>query len=57
MREPRRFLGDESGPELLEWVVVTLILILAFFAILQAFGDDLTGFWNTIKQIMAGLGR
>jgi len=38
MKDPRRLHRNESGPELLEWVVVTLIMILAIFAILQAVG-------------------
>lgn len=29
MSELRRFLSDESGPELVEWAMVTIVLLLA----------------------------
>ncbi len=44
-----RFYQDESGPELLEWVVVTLILILALYALLQAFGPDIQGLIAAVR--------
>ena len=56
LQELKRFLGDESGPELVEWAVVTVILILATFAILQAIGGELTRIYNTIKDTLAGIG-
>ena len=37
----RRFSQEESGTELVEWVVVTIILTLAIYAILQAIGPDI----------------
>jgi Flp pilus assembly pilin Flp len=36
----RRFLQDECGAGLVEWAVVTVILILAIYAILQVIGPD-----------------
>ena len=56
MQELKKFLADESGPELVEWAVVTVILILATFAILQAIGGELTRIYNTIKDTLASIG-
>lgn len=36
------FWGDEFGTEIVEWVVVTLILTVAAFALLQAIGPELS---------------
>ena len=41
LRDLRRFWADESGPDFIEWVVVTVILILAIYAILQALGPEI----------------
>jgi len=51
-----RFYQDESGPELVEWAVVTVILILATYAILSAIGDELTRIYNVIRDTLAGIG-
>jgi Flp pilus assembly pilin Flp len=48
IRELQMFLKDESGPELVEWAVVTVILILATVAILQSIGGELSNIYNTI---------
>lgn len=56
IQELRRFYEDESGPELVEWAVVTVILILATFAILQAIGGELTRIYNVIKDTLASIG-
>jgi Flp pilus assembly pilin Flp len=56
MQELKKFLADESGPELIEWAVVTVILILATFAILSAIGDELTRIYNVIRDTLAGIG-
>ena len=37
----KRFLTDEMGADLVEWIVVTLLLALAIYALLQAFGPDI----------------
>jgi len=52
----KRFYQDESGPELVEWAVVTVILILATYAILSAIGDELTRIYNVIRDTLAGIG-
>jgi len=51
-RELQRFVKDESGPELVEWAIVTLILILATFAILQLIGDELQTSYNRILDTL-----
>jgi len=51
-----RFYKDESGPELVEWAVVTVILILATFAILQAIGGELSRIYGTIRDTLASIG-
>ena len=55
MKEPRRSYGNESGPELLEWVVVTVIMIVAIFAILQAVGGQVTEILETAKDFLANI--
>jgi len=52
LRELQRFAKDESGPELVEWAIVTLILILATFAILQLIGDELQTSYNRILDTL-----
>jgi Flp pilus assembly pilin Flp len=52
LRELQRFYKDESGPELVEWAIVTLILILATFAILQLIGDELKTSYNRILETL-----
>ncbi len=41
---------DESGVEIVEWIVVTMILIVAFFALFQAIGDKLAALFATVGQ-------
>lgn len=55
MREGNRFGSDKTGAEIVEWIVVTMILIIAFFALLQAIGDDLRGFFTTASQWLTDL--
>lgn len=50
MKRDARFRGDESGAEIVEWVVVTMILIVAFFALFQAIGDELTALLAAVRQ-------
>ncbi len=40
----RRFWADERGGQVVEWIVVTLIMIVATFAILQAVGGEISAF-------------
>ena len=56
IRELKRFLRDESGPELIEWAVVVVILILATFAILQLIGGELSRIYNVILNTLKGIG-
>lgn len=48
VQEFKRFLLDESGPELVEWSVVTVILLIATILVLGAIGDRLTDIYNRI---------
>lgn len=48
LRDLRRFWADESGPDLVEWVVVTVILTLAMYAILQALGPEIEQFLEMV---------
>jgi len=52
LQQLKRFLADESGPELVEWAVVTVILILATFATLQAIGGELTRIFEIIRDML-----
>ena len=56
IEELKRFLRDESGPELIEWAVVVVILILATFAILQLIGGELSRIYNVILNTLKGIG-
>lgn len=49
MRRLAQFAHDETGADLVEWIVVTIILFLAIFAILQAVGDDLTRIIEVVR--------
>jgi len=44
------FWGDEFGTEIVEWVVVTLILTVAAFALLQAIGPELNNLVSWIVR-------
>ena len=52
IQELKRFVADESGPELVEWAVVTVILILATYAILQSIGGELNAIYQTIRDTL-----
>jgi Flp pilus assembly pilin Flp len=54
IKELRRFLRDEAGPELVEWAVVTLILLAATVVVLKAIGAELT---RAYQDILAELQR
>jgi len=56
MRELRRFLSDESGPELVEWAIVTVILVLATVLILGAIGTQLSAMYQRILDLLRGIG-
>jgi len=57
MHKLRRFLADESGPELVEWAIVTVILVLATYLILQAIGDQLSAIYREILRVLGEILR
>jgi len=54
IRELQRFLRDEAGPELVEWAVVTIILLLATIPVLILISDELK---RIFEDILAQLER
>ncbi len=56
MREIRRFLSDETGPELVEWAIVTVILVLATVLILSAIGTELGDIYQSILDLLRQIG-
>jgi Flp pilus assembly pilin Flp len=50
IHELKRFWQDESGPELVEWAVVTIILLVAAVLAYRAIGDELEA---TLERIAA----
>ena len=56
MRELWRFMSDEKGPELVEWAIVTVILVLATVLILGAIGSQLTTMYQRILDLLRGIG-
>jgi Flp pilus assembly pilin Flp len=47
-RELRRFLLDQSGPELVEWALVTVVLLLATGLILVQIYDEVLALMQSI---------
>jgi Flp pilus assembly pilin Flp len=47
-RELKDFLDDELGAELVEWAVVTLVLLAVAVPVLIAIGDELARIFNDI---------
>jgi Flp pilus assembly pilin Flp len=54
IEELQRFLRDEAGPELVEWAVVTLILLAATVLVLREIGAELE---RAYREILAELQR
>ncbi|MFQ5343716.1 MAG: Flp family type IVb pilin [Anaerolineae bacterium] len=52
VQEIKRFIYDDSGPELIEWAVVTIILLLATIVILGAITKQLSAIYNAILGIL-----
>jgi Flp pilus assembly pilin Flp len=48
VQEFKRFVYDDSGPELVEWAVVTIILLLATILILGAIRGALADIYRNI---------
>lgn len=57
MSRLKRFLSDERGPELVEWAIVTVILVLATYLILQAIGDQLSAIYREILRVLGEILR
>ena len=51
----RYWWGAESGAGVVEWIIVTLILTVAFLAILQAVGGHLVVFFGVVRHWLAGI--
>jgi len=47
-QEIKRFIYDDSGPELIEWAVVTIILLLATIVILGSIRGALAEIYRNI---------
>lgn len=52
VRDLRGFLRDETGPELVEWAVVTIILLVATVAAYRLVGDKLKEILDRIGEIL-----
>ena len=50
----RRFLLDESGPELVEWAMVTMVLLLATGLILIQIYDEVIRVMEQLLQQLIG---
>jgi len=54
VEELRRFLLDESGPELVEWAMVTMVLLLATGLILIQIYDEVIRVMEGLLQQLIG---
>lgn len=54
VEEVRRFLLDESGPELVEWAMVTMVLLLATGLILIQIYDEVIRVMEQLLQQLIG---
>ncbi|MFQ5875030.1 MAG: Flp family type IVb pilin [Dehalococcoidia bacterium] len=50
IRELKQFWQDESGPELVEWAVVTIILLVAAVLAYRVIGDELRATLESIRD-------
>ena len=57
IRELKRFLEDETGPELVEWAIVTVSLVLATFALYQQIGQQVARLLTTIVEALQSIGQ
>ena len=55
IEELQRFVRDETGPELVEWAVVTLVLLTATVVVLLQIGDALKAAFQGILNELQGL--
>ena len=50
LKELQLFFRDESGPDLVEWLVIVVVAILAVYALGQAFGTEVTGTMGKVRD-------
>ena len=55
IQELRSFWRDEAGSELVEWAVVTIVLLLATVGVLTQIGDELKAALERILAELQGL--
>lgn len=55
IEELRRFLRDEAGPELVEWAVVTIVLLAATVLVLREIGVELERIFRDILDELRGI--
>ena len=55
IKELQRFLRDETGPELVEWAVVTIVLLAATTLVLIQIGDALKAAFQAILDELQGI--
>lgn len=55
IEELQRFLRDEAGPELVEWAVVTLVLLAATVLVLREIGAELERAYRDILAQLQGI--
>lgn len=55
IKELQRFWRDETGPELVEWAVVTLVLLAATVVVIQAIGVELERVYRDILTELQGI--
>jgi len=53
--ELQRFLRDEAGPELVEWAVVTIVLLAATVLVLREIGAELERVYRDILAELRGI--
>ena len=52
----QQFVADELGPEIVEWVMVTVILVAATYAIMMAIGGELKRLYTDLLGMLQGIG-
>ncbi|MFQ5875029.1 MAG: Flp family type IVb pilin [Dehalococcoidia bacterium] len=55
IEELQKFLRDEAGPELVEWAVVTIVLLAATVLVLREIGVELERIFRDILDELRGI--
>ncbi len=50
MKHVRRFINDQSGGEILEYVLIAGLIIVACIAAIGAFGGKVLARWNSVNS-------